>query len=544
MADNRVVVEMTGEEAKLLKSLENAATAFAGVDGSIAKITASARAAAKEEEQLATAAKRVYDETRTPAEQHNARMERLNALLKSGKLDQETYGRAAKMAGDELAAAGEKGHKAFGPEALGMVKTFAGALGIGTGLAGAIAMIKHEWKAVIETQKRALEATLPMADAQARFRGAAGFKDLAEAEEADKKIEEISQATGVKGVDLYKDAAAAMKNRFGQDKGKAMEAVGVAAELFPADPEQRAAFAQSILSVQQSTGMQGRQAAGWMLGSAQRSGMSAEAVPKILAAAPDEDPRLMMALAQGIGTSIRGDPTKALLSLMQEVNKIGIPQAGETFESKLAFTQAHPSFAEDVMAGIKLKKPEAKAALAQILGRKGPAWTSFQEAQAAGIDPEEAAAVLGQQRGIMQGGPQQATAAFARRLGAGREAIESAPEMQTQARIAAMAKEFGPIMKDLGEPAFFTGMEELGARLSGDQLGGFENQLRQKQTRLRSSEFDVLGSGERIGPASPEALAQADKLDQVIDALKQVRAAVEANKPPARPTLAAVNERN
>jgi len=324
MADATVSVLMTAEESRLHQAVMNAAAAFAQLDTGVAKVAKSSRDAAKEEEALGRAARRVFDETRTPQEQYNARMEKLNALVKAGVTDQETFRRAAGRAGDELKGAGGAGVEAFGSKAVGMVKEFAGALGIGFGLAGAIQLVKQEWQAVVDVQNRALEATTTNAAAQRKFRAAAGFESNEEAKQFDEQIEKMAGATGVQGKELYLDAAKAFAVRHGQSKETAMQAVGTAAELFPADADKRQEFTQAILGVTQATGMKQRQAAGWLMASAQRSGIAPPDIAPLINALPGEDPRQVMALAQAVGASMGMDPTRAVLGLAQGLAK-GVP---------------------------------------------------------------------------------------------------------------------------------------------------------------------------------------------------------------------------
>lgn len=59
-------------------------------------------------QQIATSAKSVFEATRTPLEQFNAKMQELNTLLQAGAIDWDTYQRAVKMAQDQLDAADEK----------------------------------------------------------------------------------------------------------------------------------------------------------------------------------------------------------------------------------------------------------------------------------------------------------------------------------------------------------------------------------------------------------------------------------------------------
>ena len=60
-------------------------------------------------EKLAEAGKRVFDETRTPAEQLNSQLARLNDLLSQGAIDWDTYSRAVFKAQEDFDEVGKKG---------------------------------------------------------------------------------------------------------------------------------------------------------------------------------------------------------------------------------------------------------------------------------------------------------------------------------------------------------------------------------------------------------------------------------------------------
>lgn len=60
-------------------------------------------------EKLAEAGKRVFEETRTPAEQLNSQLARLNDLLNQGAIDWDTYSRAVFKAQEDFDEAGKKG---------------------------------------------------------------------------------------------------------------------------------------------------------------------------------------------------------------------------------------------------------------------------------------------------------------------------------------------------------------------------------------------------------------------------------------------------
>lgn len=69
--------------------------------------------AKRSKEQLAEAGKRVYEETRTPAEKLNIELARLNDLLRQGVIDWDTYERATNKAQDAFEDAGKKGKDVF-----------------------------------------------------------------------------------------------------------------------------------------------------------------------------------------------------------------------------------------------------------------------------------------------------------------------------------------------------------------------------------------------------------------------------------------------
>lgn len=74
---------------------------------------ASAKALAEAQRQLAAEVSALYSETRTPQEEYQARVQRLNELFAEGKISVELYGRAGQEASERLKAAGEKGAEGF-----------------------------------------------------------------------------------------------------------------------------------------------------------------------------------------------------------------------------------------------------------------------------------------------------------------------------------------------------------------------------------------------------------------------------------------------
>ena len=703
MPDGRIVIEMTGEEAKFFAACTNAARGLSYVENGVVKVGEKSRKTMKDEEDLARTAKKVYEDTRTPMEQHQARMQRIAELNQKGKIDADAYERAAsasyakmekalgktgdeaKKTGEELKNAGKKGEEAFGSQAVSMAKGFLAALGIDAGIGGAVRLIKAEWEAVIKVQERAMEASLPVADAQRKFRGAAGFTSLEEAEAFDAKIEDVSKATGVMSKDLYLDAAPAMKERGVLSKEQTMSAVKMGAKLFPADSEDRRQFIKSTMGVQEATGWSGEKAGAAILVGSQRAGMAFPSMAPILNALPREDPRKVMAVAQALQASSEMDPTKMILgvysglakgiqthsaeqvevekkkiddelSQAKEATKLAALQdpeyrkrreeitvkkarmgqhrgpvnpqeaakrdlqmmdladqesqalqdaerraetspefqgklaklaerekklkdrtkLGDNFDEQLAYVRAHPEIADELIEGMGLKGKKPKEYARQFLTGTGAAAEHYQKTLSSQITDEEVKAAIKTQDDVMGGGPLQATATFSRGTKAAAARIESSPEMQPQAHMAIIARNFKSILQDVGEYSLVSSLQELGVRLSDDQVQTARDKLVAKQKELRGPKerlgigqnvpwvYDVLsvlpgwlGSGGTVGPATAGELSQANQLQEVIDCLntmntsvKEMNTSVKENTTDRRdnrrqsPTLGKVNQKN
>jgi hypothetical protein len=229
----RVVIEMTGDEAKYLASLRAAAAGLSGMEQGLKKVTDESAKAAKEENELARAAKRVFDDTRTPMEQYNQRMQQLNTLLEKGKINQEAFARASHQAGEALKQAGESGNIAFGEKAIEGIKTMVGALGVGTGLAGAIELVRKEYETLHQTQKRAAEASMSVADAQIKFLRMSGVETPEERDKLIKSLEGVSARTNTPMKDLYLSGSNAASARGDLPMAKTLESLELAAKFIP-----------------------------------------------------------------------------------------------------------------------------------------------------------------------------------------------------------------------------------------------------------------------------------------------------------------------
>ncbi len=146
-----IAYKLTAEEKQAVEAIRKVAEAYAGVEGGVKKVSEETKKLEREQAEMGRAAKKVFEDTRTPMEEHQARLQKLAELLRNKKIDEETYGRAAaesyaKMeaglekarakageTGQTLEETGHKGIKAFsglGKEILGTVTTLTGFAGV------------------------------------------------------------------------------------------------------------------------------------------------------------------------------------------------------------------------------------------------------------------------------------------------------------------------------------------------------------------------------------------------------------------------------
>ncbi len=240
------------------------AEAFAGAEKSAKKMTDGTREAKREQEEMGRIAKRAIEDARTPLQRYNEQLLRLTELLHDGKIKQNEYDLAVQKAKGSLHEAGTAGENAFGPRALGMVRQFAGALGIGGGIAGAVALIKAQWQQVIEVQRQALDVTLSQADAQAGAIQMLGPRSAAEREDFIKRIGKISERTGVSEKDLYVRSQEALSARGDLPVSRALEAVEASAEMERRDTQAGKALAGGALDIEKVMPVKGREALGYL----------------------------------------------------------------------------------------------------------------------------------------------------------------------------------------------------------------------------------------------------------------------------------------
>lgn len=134
---------MTADAQQLLQSQKQVAQGAANVSNEYRTLT-------QESARLSSVATRAFNETRTPLEKYNAKLQDLEILLKKGKISQDTYNRSVDHAGERYRAATDQGGK-FGDMLAGLATSAAGFLSVG-------AAIGFVTKSLEEANQQAREA--------------------------------------------------------------------------------------------------------------------------------------------------------------------------------------------------------------------------------------------------------------------------------------------------------------------------------------------------------------------------------------------------
>jgi hypothetical protein len=518
------------------------------------------REAAKAEEELGRAAKQVYEQTRTPQERYKQRLQELNGLLQRGKIDQETYGRAAKKAQDDLAS--EEEQLARKKSGMGeMVMSLAGMATAYLSVRNAVRLVVNEINAQIEAQKRAKEATLTEAQAEANALVNLGAKTTGERDAFLKRIDAMSSSTGVSKQDLYRRSADALSARGNLSVDQAMAAVEASARLLPGDTEQGKVVSGSALDLMKILQGKGRtiapeQAIGYML----KVGETARVTdPGKLA--ENFAPALAAVISSGGTEQEAGALWSALTGAMVD------PQGRESKTSSIAFARSLQEFLPEKTTytydekgrrkiqakgtGLKtldervqaLRKDSklrekffskasfemiARTPVEQILSGQGAAADAYDAFLKELPSMETTGGDFQTQASLIQGTEVQRTANFDRSLGAIGDRLRTSN--QTGARLAAIRERFIPFLQDAGEGALVSQLRDL------DTYGtGYEGFIRQFESRreavLHPKEW-VAGTSPGIGapagyfgdrPTTPAEERTAALLGEMIKLMTEMR---------------------
>jgi len=159
--------ETVREKIKALNLAKQHAATIAGLGKQATQIKkrelTATKALTTEQRNLARAAKRVYDDTRSPMEQYRSRLQRLRRLTREAGMTQDTYRRAVGKLKAEYRGAGQAGKSAFGARALADLQGYA--MGF-VGVSGAVALVtqalREQQQAREEIAQKQREASFNM----------------------------------------------------------------------------------------------------------------------------------------------------------------------------------------------------------------------------------------------------------------------------------------------------------------------------------------------------------------------------------------------
>jgi hypothetical protein len=162
---SEIAIVMTSEEAQAWAGIQRLTRGTKDLEKGMADVGKATAAAAKEQKDLERAAAKVFEATRTPLERYKKDMADLSNLLQKGKIDQETYGRAAAKAAEDMKKAGEAAKSSFGGQALANLASFAKEMiGISGASAAVMGTLQKMSEIKDEAARKAREAEMPLGE--------------------------------------------------------------------------------------------------------------------------------------------------------------------------------------------------------------------------------------------------------------------------------------------------------------------------------------------------------------------------------------------
>jgi len=506
MSNPQIVVEMDADEAKMWQKFKRIENAEGSVEAALKAIGRAAKQAASDQTDLQRAAVRTLKAIETPQERHNRKIEELNRLYGANKLSVDQFRRALTQVRDEYAKvtdvaqentgaldeAANAGNRAFGSAMFSQVKGLLGALGLGGGLAGVLAMVNKEYAALIERQAESARQSMTVADAQIKFLRNLQPESEAERNQAIADIEALAMETGVSVKDLYLRGGSAMSARGALSKEAAMKAVAASARLVPEDMGEGEEVAGAALDLMKVTGSDdAKGAAGFLMEVAKRArltktgAVARNLVQPLIASmlrgdTEQEAAALFAAITTGAGDP-RGEMSGTSMATLAQQLAEELPDLAST-RARIEAVQKSPELQAKILPDLK-GEAKTKGVMEQLLTGEGGVSQAYQEYLATMPGVEESAESYRKLVGMIEGTEIQRTARFGRMLDATMEQLATAD--QRGARIGLIREKFAPLLRQTGMGALATDLEGLSVRASGDDLADFLRSLEEQERTLR-----------------------------------------------------------
>lgn len=234
-----VQFKFTGDDKDVQRALER-------MEKQYNALIATTKKGTDETKKHAAAAKKAYEDTRTPLEQWARKMQELNALVKEGAISQETFGRAAKKASDEL-------NKTSTPAA-GLVKAAMSAASGYVSVAAALAAVNTQLQRKNELEKKSSDKQMEFANLRRESLINLGNAPAAERKEIFAGLRKISETRGVSPTVLegaLPEASSAQGNLSPQ---ALIASIDMAARIAPHSPDTLRTLAGGLQDTASLTG--------------------------------------------------------------------------------------------------------------------------------------------------------------------------------------------------------------------------------------------------------------------------------------------------
>jgi len=529
-----------------------------------------AKKAARDREAMERRAQQVIRETMTAQERYNAKLKDLDRLLAAGAIGQREHARATRQARDEMERAEDSGRRAFGPQALTWVRNIAGALGLVGGVAGAVAVVRREYEALIETQRRAKDTSMTAADAQVKMLRNLGATTDKERDAFLKQISEISAVTGIKGAGLYTGASTAVSARGSLSMDTALSAIRESARLVPENAEEGAQVAGAALDIAKVSGVGDARANMAMLMAIAKTArvtdigqIARNVAPGVIGIAARGDQEreagaLWSAITQASGEQ-RGEmattgaiqlanqlaeflPEKATYNWEAQEGGVWDPATGTFKDTKaqkrvldraatglrstlerIRYVQQHPEALEQVWGQASFEQ-KMKAPIYQVLSGQGQGAAAYDEFLKTIPRVEQATAIYEQKLAVQRGTPLQQTAALQRGIEAVAQRVQVAN--QPGARRAVVREQMENLLRDAGMGWAASRVSRLSMETTPDAIASLEEQVVTRQRALRAPTSRAVtgyyGAPSLRVPREPTAteVKQAEALDELLSFLR------------------------
>jgi len=127
-----IAYRLTADEAQALQAVARLSREFGLNESAIKKAADAAKELDRTQQQMGREAQRIFQETRTPLEEYQQQLEKIDKLYQQGAIDVETHGRATTQAADRYNTALKQVHSqqeaTFGSKAISQMQSFASSI--------------------------------------------------------------------------------------------------------------------------------------------------------------------------------------------------------------------------------------------------------------------------------------------------------------------------------------------------------------------------------------------------------------------------------